>query len=123
MGFLLRSLSKQPDCNSLCYYTRSLNYLTKKCHFYVVVWAMGIDAKASMIILIKCIFCFYLFIKFRSIQTSSYFLSSLCGNKALYILSIGYYIIAIGYSKLTTISINFVAAAHSLQQVRRLLLV
>ena len=24
-GSLLRSLSKEPDCNSLCYYTRSLN--------------------------------------------------------------------------------------------------
>ena len=29
-GTLLRSLSKEPDCNSLCYYTPSLNYLTKK---------------------------------------------------------------------------------------------
>ena len=27
-GSLLRSLSKEPDCNSLCYYTRSLNSLT-----------------------------------------------------------------------------------------------
>ena len=28
-GSLLHSLSKEPDCNSLCYYTRSLNNLTK----------------------------------------------------------------------------------------------
>ena len=27
---MLRSLSKEPDCNSLCHYTRFLNYLTKK---------------------------------------------------------------------------------------------
>ena len=27
---MLRSLSEEPDCNSLCYYTRSVNYLTKK---------------------------------------------------------------------------------------------
>ena len=27
-GSLLRSLSKEPDCNSLCHYTRSLNSLT-----------------------------------------------------------------------------------------------
>ena len=26
---MLRSLSKEPDCNSLCYYMRSLNYVTK----------------------------------------------------------------------------------------------
>ena len=32
MGSLLRFLSKEPDCNSLCYHTRSLNSrsLTKK---------------------------------------------------------------------------------------------
>ena len=29
-GSLLRSLSKESECNSLCHYTRSLNYLTKK---------------------------------------------------------------------------------------------
>ena len=28
-GSLLRSLSKEPDCNNICYFTPSLNYLAK----------------------------------------------------------------------------------------------